>query len=531
MSGMQPQPLLDRICPEEEVSAPPDPSQPWPVDTPGGRYYAEFDYDGPMTREGQLIFFAQFLHTGGRWEEFVEKCPLRYEGNRGSKVVDVVGTAVLSVLCGHWRYAHINAVRGDKLNPPLLGMTGTVSEDVIRRAMKRIDERTGLAWLSEELRGCVEPVLSLPWILDIDCTVKPIYGHQQGAAVGYNPHKPGRPSHCYHSYFMANTRLCLGVEVLGGKENAARHGLPGLWSLLDALPRTHWPTFVRGDSAYGNELLLSEAEARDLPCLLKLRYTAKVKTLVQQMQTNGAAWQDAGDGWEVMESTLKLSGWSKERRVVLVREASAIAPVKENGRRRRDRMQGALPGAGDWKQSAAPWSGKISVLVTTLDALAYPATVIARLYRERADAENIYDELKNQWGWSGFTTQSLAPCRLMANLVALVYNWWHLYVRLYDGEHHREAITSRPALLGGVARLIRHSGQSTVKVSLQHEESALITQAISVVSNTLAQFHSIAEQWTIPERWGLLLTHIFRHWLGGKWLRNLPPEAARLLSG
>jgi hypothetical protein len=32
----------------------------------------------------------------------------------------------------------------------------------------------------------------------------------------------------------------------------------------------------------------------------------------------------------------------------------------------------------------------------------------------------------------------------MANLVALLYNWWHLYARLYDGTHHREAITSRP---------------------------------------------------------------------------------------
>ena len=38
----------------------------WPVDTPGGRYYAELDLDAPVTREGPLIFFAQFLHTGGR---------------------------------------------------------------------------------------------------------------------------------------------------------------------------------------------------------------------------------------------------------------------------------------------------------------------------------------------------------------------------------------------------------------------------------------------------------------------------------
>jgi hypothetical protein len=121
-------------------------------------------------------------------------------------------------------------------------------------------------------------------------TIKTIYGHQQGAQFCYNPHKPGRPSRCYHSYFMANTRLCLGVEVMSGKDHAARHALP---------------------------------------CLLKLRHTARVKTLVRQMQRAGAAWQDAGSGWEVLEASLRLSGWSRERCVVLVRETPAIAPVGE----------------------------------------------------------------------------------------------------------------------------------------------------------------------------------------------------------
>jgi hypothetical protein len=37
-------------------------------------------------------------------------------------------------------------------------------------------------------------------VLDIDSTIKPLYGQQEGAVVGYNPHKPGRPSHCYHTY-------------------------------------------------------------------------------------------------------------------------------------------------------------------------------------------------------------------------------------------------------------------------------------------------------------------------------------------
>jgi hypothetical protein len=32
-----------------------------------------------VTREGQLIFFAQFLCVGGRWERFVSNSPLTYE--------------------------------------------------------------------------------------------------------------------------------------------------------------------------------------------------------------------------------------------------------------------------------------------------------------------------------------------------------------------------------------------------------------------------------------------------------------------
>ncbi len=31
----------------------------------------------------------------------------------------------------------------------------------------------------------MEPLLAEPWILDVDTTIKPLYGHQEGAVLGY----------------------------------------------------------------------------------------------------------------------------------------------------------------------------------------------------------------------------------------------------------------------------------------------------------------------------------------------------------
>ena len=251
----------------EPILASPVPSASWPVDTPGGRVHAEWCDDAPVTREGSLLFFFQFLAAGGRWDELTKSIPLSYQSNNASDPKDVIGTILLSVLNGHWRYAHINAVRGDGVNPGLLGMKRTVSEDVVRRALKKMDQSAALAWLEKQNREAITPILSYTWILDIDNTVKPLYGHQQGAQISYNPYKPGRPSHNYHSYFVANLRLCLGVEVLPGKQHSAKLGLPGLWRILEAMPRPHWPTLIRGDCAYGIETILIQCEERKVPYL------------------------------------------------------------------------------------------------------------------------------------------------------------------------------------------------------------------------------------------------------------------------
>jgi|GEM_PF-4331725 len=94
----------------------------------------------------------------------------------------------------------MTALMGDKVNSKLLGMNKVVSDDSARRALKKIDERLGIDWLQQHLHSCYTPLLKTPWNLDADVTVKPLYGNQEGATLSYNPHKPGRPSHTYHTY-------------------------------------------------------------------------------------------------------------------------------------------------------------------------------------------------------------------------------------------------------------------------------------------------------------------------------------------
>ncbi|MBV9529881.1 MAG: hypothetical protein JO283_02095 [Bradyrhizobium sp.] len=67
-------------------------------------------------------------------------------------------------------------------------------------------------------------------------------------------------------------------------------------------------------------------------------------------------------------------------------------------------------------------------------------------------------------------TRDLKRCRLMAGCVALVFNWWNLFVRLADPNHHREAITSRPLLLEVIGRQTSHAGRTTVTVTNSHGE-------------------------------------------------------------
>ena len=140
---------------------------------------------------GHLAFFAHYLKVSGRFDALMADCPLAYTSPNAPKPRDVVGTAMLAILAGQWRLrAHDGAARRHR-QPAALGHDpgGERGCGAARPGPGPGAGGCHLALRSSGRQGS-RPILTEPWILDADTTIKPLY---EGAEVGYNPHKPGRP--------------------------------------------------------------------------------------------------------------------------------------------------------------------------------------------------------------------------------------------------------------------------------------------------------------------------------------------------
>lgn len=488
------------------------------VQTPGGVFEVQWNAQGKATAMGQLAFFAQFLHASGLFENWLTSCPLRYSSPNAPQVVDVLGTWLLGILAGQDRYAHIGTLRGDGVAPEVLGMGKIIGDDSLRRALAAIapapkaghngEERAAQQaqalqaeqWMQAQLRHSIAQVTQTGWILDCDTTVKVLYGHQDGAVVSYNPQKPGRPSHIIHTYWIGNLRLVLDAQLQAGNRHSPSYGRTGLKALLQSLPQGERPKLVRGDSAYGSEGEMLQLEELQQPYLFKLRQTAGVKQLIKR-QWARLDWSDMGQGWCGLESELRLSGWSAKRRVIVMRRQRKTDLVLEQKSKGHKGQVDLL--FVDENEPVKSW--EYAVLVSNAD---YELVQIGQLYRDRADCENGFDEIKNQWGWGGYSTQDIERCALSARAVALVYNWWSWYVRLANPKSRLEAKTSRPQLLSGLGKLTSHARVNKIVLVLTHEAASHIKAMLANVRAGVEHIRSAAPQLAGAHRWYALARYI-----------------------
>jgi len=152
------------------------------------------------TAMGPLPFLAEFLPVSGLFERWVRDCPMSYTSPNAPATRDVLGTWLLSILDGQWRYAHITGLRGDSVAPGILGMNKVIGDENQRRGLKHLapalergpkEERPAgeaqlaktTAWMDRALTDSTRDALGVGWILDIDTSIKLLYGHLDGAEI------------------------------------------------------------------------------------------------------------------------------------------------------------------------------------------------------------------------------------------------------------------------------------------------------------------------------------------------------------
>lgn len=403
-----------------------------------------------LTSYGGFTAFAGFLKRSGIIEKLVATCPIQRSSNNATPVRDLVLSFILTCICEGSRFSHVRFIQNDATLKKVFKLERRIcAEDAFRRFFTDIDSVAGKQWVD----GAMEILFSaLPqmFIMDWDSTVTTRYGEQEGVEVGYNPHKPGRGSHHPLVCTVAGLRLCLTMSMRSGDSHTAQGITESIEDILGRLPPDRQPFIARADVGFSGDTTLrwfEQGSGRPY-YVFKLKKSSRVKEAIRSVSEREWAGAMSFGALQITEKTLTLTSWNSPRRVILGRRLICRETPEESG---------TLFGRSSYEYTA---------FVTNLLPQQFQAWQIVEFYQGRADCENIFDELKNQWGLAGFCSQQQHVTEIAARFTLLSYNIWSLFVRFFGMNRHKEAKTSRRDVLMFPAQLTESGREQTLQVSV-----------------------------------------------------------------
>ena len=440
--------------------------------TDGGQFHLRSS-DEALTAYGGLVAWDHFLGRCGVFARLAADYPVSRTSPNATPVADILKAFALNCLVGGTRFAHCRRMQDDAAVAKITGMhKGRLcGEDAFRRLCEKLDSAQVERWFApaeQMIYHAIPPNCVADW----DSTVIPRYGKQEDTAIGYNPQKPGRPSHHPLACVIGGTRLCLHMEWRKGNTVSSSGWVDAMEKVWRSPIAQHHIRLNRGDIGFGQEPVMAwheQGKGKRPAFLFKLKLTANVKKAITKIP-----WDDwhgkSNEGLvQIAEIKLRLNGWSCERRVIVERTLKPLNPSP----------QGTF-----WKQCEEDFS----VYVTNLTPEEGDAFQVVELYRQRADAENVFDELKNQWGFAGFCSQKTAVSQSSARMLLLVYNLWSLFVRVLKNQGgHTEAIKSRYELLLIPAKLALSGRRKIVKLAVGGKFASFLKQAYKRLEEWLRQ--------------------------------------------
>jgi len=422
-------------------------------------------FDEPrLTHFGGLVLiqrFCQRLHL-----RRLLRRALSLPQRRGNYLsADLILALLWAIIAGLRRLNKTEVLQYNGAFLSLLGLSQFPDQSTLRRFLKRLSPPTirRLVRLHDRLRrelfGRPHPPSRL--IFDLDAVVLTLYGHQQGARVGYNPKKRGRRSYHPLLCFEAQRQEFWHGSLRPG-DAAANTGV--VYFLRRCLAKVP-PGFararirVRADAGYFSGKLVRELETQGLGYVLVAREYRGIRQRAQ-----AARFQKLRHGWEVAQFHYTPTHWKKPRRFVVVRRPLPADPVEA-------------------KQLTLFHDRRYAyhVLVTNLHLGPWR---VWRFYCPRATIEKDIRELLYDLPLAKIPTEEWLANVAFFQLVLLAYDLAHWFKRLClpPAYLHATVETLRTDLLVVPARLVRRGGRNVLHLPRDYHHRELFEVAFRKAS-------------------------------------------------
>lgn len=372
--------------------------------------------DARVTTVGGLVSFNAFVREEGLHRELSRRFGHLKTG-RG--VVYPMGAQMQLLLdmsvAGGQRVFDLEMLAADPLFVHLAG--GSVpSIDVLYDDLRRFD-----APALEDLEQVLAEQGAAPLrakrlrevFVDLDTTVMPLFGTQEGALPGPNPHYHGRPS--YHPILarIAQTGTIIGARLRPGDRSLGELDVEDVEQWLDrtraAVGRSALIT-MRIDAAGDCASLLRAVDDKGAWFLVKMKQTPNLV---------GAVW--AADSWLTVERDALGKPTRQVAEIDFEREGWPPRRWRVFAMRTNERLSGAQVGLWD--------DLDFSVHVYVTNDAVHDADELARRYDDRAGIEPVFAELKGGFGIGKVSTDCFDANEAAFLLKVLAFNLLRRWVQ------------------------------------------------------------------------------------------------------
>jgi len=405
--------------------------------------------DKPLTAWGGLCSVVAKYIKGIGFKKWVERhIPVREESPNSKGIYEKVLALYLTSLIGGTRFSHVGWLgHGIEVVKKCFGVEWLPqSASVLTRFFAKFRQKYNESLRKSAVKlayKLVEHVKVTEDILILDSTVCVRYGSQEGAYKGYNPKKPGRPSH-HPLKAILGSGYVVNLWNRRGDTHSSHQCILFHKQVLLEMPEWLKIKWTLADSGFGGENFLEYMESRGHRYVVALKITACAQHVILFIKD----WKRIAPGIEVGEAEAKLSTWEKFRRLIVIRQDSKVRP----------KAAGKQPYL--FKEMEEYENFRFTVLVTNDREVS--GEEIWALYRPRANVENRIKDLKIDYGWDEFNVHSFWGTEAAMILIGMVfYNITHHLNRLVFKTEKgvvlklktlRMKVLAIPAIYGGGGR-------------------------------------------------------------------------------